>query len=61
MENEENVKHDLEMIRDELFNLPFVEAGRELIVKFKSNYSKLKEFMEKIDKDVSKLSVFSDQ
>ena len=28
------VRHDLERVREELFGLPFEQAGRELIVKF---------------------------
>ena len=34
MENEEVIKHDIERIREELFNLPFEESGKEIIMKF---------------------------
>ena len=33
-ENEETVKHEIEKIREELFNLPFEQAGTEIIQKF---------------------------
>ena len=53
------VKHDLEKVRDELFGLPFELAGRELVHKFKRNFTKLRDFMERVDKDIAQLTVFS--
>jgi|LauGreDrversion4_2_1035121.scaffolds.fasta_scaffold415473_1 cob(I)alamin adenosyltransferase len=32
------VRHDLERIREELFSLPFEQAGRELVMKFQRNF-----------------------
>lgn len=32
------VRHDLDRIREELFGLPFEQAGRELVVKFQRNF-----------------------
>jgi hypothetical protein len=52
------VRHDLERIREELFGLPFEQAGRELVLKFQRNFSKLRDFMERVDRDISQLSVF---
>ncbi|TNV73204.1 hypothetical protein FGO68_gene6219 [Halteria grandinella] len=53
------VRHDLDKIREELFSLPFDQAGRELVVKFQRNFSKLRDFMERVDRDIAQLSVFS--
>ena len=58
-DSEEAIRHDIERIREELFNLPFEESGKEIIVKFKDNFAKLRLFMEKIDKEISQLSVFN--
>jgi len=33
--------------------MPFEEAGREIVGKFQKNFRKLKEFMEKIDKEIN--------
>jgi hypothetical protein len=52
------VRHDLEKIREELFGLPFDQTARELILKFQRNFHKLREFMERIDRDISQLAVF---
>ena len=34
IENEEGLRHEIERIREEVFNLPFEESSRELIRKF---------------------------
>jgi len=47
------VRHDLEKIREELFSLPFDQAGRELVAKFQRNFSKLRDFMERVDRDIA--------
>lgn len=60
-DNEEVVRHEIERIREELFNLPFQESGRELVNKFQVNFSKLKEFMERLDKDLSNLPIFNEK
>jgi hypothetical protein len=52
------VRHDLERIREELFGLPFEQAGRDLIMKFQRNFQKLREFMERVDREVAQLTVF---
>ena len=52
------VRHDLEKIREELFGLPFDQTARELIMKFQRNFHKLRDFMERIDKDIAQLAVF---
>lgn len=39
--------------------MPFEESGKEIVMKFQSNYQKLKEFMERIDREIGNLSVFS--
>ena len=36
--SEEILKHEIEKIRDSIFNLPFEETGREIIHKFKMNF-----------------------
>ena len=53
------LKHDLDRIRDELFSLPFEQAGRELVLKFQRNFQKLRDFMERVDKDIAQLAVFN--
>jgi hypothetical protein len=52
-ENEEVVRHEIERIRDDIFNLPFEEAGRDIVQRFHQNFRKMKEFMENIDKEMS--------
>lgn len=47
------VRHDLERVREELFALPFDQAGRELVQRFTRNFQRLREFMEKVDKDLA--------
>lgn len=34
LESEEVVRHEIERIREELFNLPFEESGKEIVFKF---------------------------
>jgi disulfide oxidoreductase YuzD len=34
METEEALKHEIEKIRDEVFNMPFRESSQEIISKF---------------------------
>lgn len=58
-DSEELIKHEIDRIRDELFNLPFEESSQEIIQKFQRNFTKLRDFMEKIDKEISQLSVFN--
>ena len=55
------VRHDLERVREELFSLPFEQAGRELVIKFQKNFQRLREFMERVDKDIAQLAVFNVQ
>lgn len=52
-DNEEIIRNEIERIREDIFNLPFEESGKEIIAKFQTNLSKLKEFMEKIDKEIA--------
>lgn len=58
-ETEEKLKHDIEKIRDEMFNLPFEESAKEIVTKFQSNFLKLKDFMTKVDKEIANLGVFN--
>jgi len=60
LESEDQIKHEIERIREELFNQPFEEAGREITAKFQQNFLKLKQFMERIDAEVAKLDVFNE-
>ena len=57
--SEEILKHEIEKIREGLFSLPFEETSREIIDKFRLNFSKLKQFMEGIDRGMNELSVFN--
>lgn len=34
IDTEETLKHEIEKIRDEVFNMPFEESARDLISKF---------------------------
>ena len=52
------VRHDLERIREELFGMPYDEVARDLIMKFQRNFSKLRDFLERVDKEIVQLSVF---
>ena len=38
LNSEEILKHEIEKIRESLFNLPFGENGREIIRKFQMNF-----------------------
>lgn len=38
--------------------MPYDEIARDLIMKFQRNFSKLRDFLERVDKDISQLSVF---
>lgn len=58
-ETQEALAHQIENIRDELFNVSFDENGRELIQKFRLNFQRLKEFMLSIDKEIASMSVFN--
>ena len=58
-ETEEALKHQLELIRDDLFNSSFEETGKELIAKFKFNFQRLREFMDAVDKEISSMSLFN--
>ena len=53
------LRNEIEKIREELFNLPFEETRQEILAKFAQNFKKLKDFMEKVDKDIGQLSVFN--
>ena len=57
--SEEVLKHELEQIRENLFNLPFLDNQKEIVKKFRENFSQLKEFMKKIDKGMGDLRVFN--
>jgi hypothetical protein len=57
--SEEIIQHEIEKIREGLFNLSFEETNREIIHKFQLNFQKLKTFMESIDKGISELKVFN--
>ena len=58
-ETEEQLVHQIETIREELFNVSFDENGRELIQKFKMNFQRLKEFMQAVDKEIAQMAVFN--
>jgi hypothetical protein len=47
------VRHDLERIREELFGMPYDEVARDLIMKFQRNFTKLRDFLERVDKDIA--------
>jgi len=53
------IQHEIEKIREGLFNLSFNETNREIIHKFQMNFQKLKSFMETIDKGMGELKVFN--
>lgn len=59
--SEEILKHDIEKIKDELFNMDFEEQGRDIIHRFRLNFHKLKEFMGNVDKGMAELSVFNEK
>lgn len=58
-ESEEVMRHEIEKIKEEVFNLPFDEAGAEITQRFQQNFAKLKEFMSKIDQEIANLGVFN--
>ena len=55
------IRHDIERIREELFNLPYEQSGKEIINRFHVNFAKMREFMLKIDSEIAQLSVFNDK
>lgn len=60
-DSEEVLRHEIDKIRDEIFNLPFQQSGQEIIQKFQANLVKLRSFMEKIDKEIASMSVFNEK
>ena len=40
--------------------MPFQENSREIVSKFRQNFSKLREFMEGLDKKIGDLKVFNE-
>ena len=52
-ETQEAISHQIETIKEELFNSSFDESGRELIQKFRTNFKRLKEFMTAVDKEIA--------
>lgn len=58
VQSEDVLRHEIEKIKEELFNLPFEENSREMINQFRINMSKLKCFMESVDKNLGSLKVF---
>lgn len=59
IESEEIIKAEINKIRDELFNMNFLETQNEIVRRFQDNFQKLKDFMERIDKDIAQLAVFN--
>ena len=59
MEIQENIAHQIDQIREELFNLSFEDSGKELIHRFKLNFQRLREFMQTVDKEIASFSVFN--
>ena len=57
-ETEEAIQHQIETIKEELFNSSFDESGRELIQKFRTNFRRLKDFMIAVDKEIAQMAVF---
>ena len=60
-ETEESLAHQIEMIREELFDVPFDESGKEIVQKFKNNFSRLKDFMHAVDKEIGSMQVFNEK
>lgn len=58
LDTENELQHEIQAIRDELFSTAFDESGQELITKFKQNLSRLREFMGTANKEDA--SEFSD-
>ena len=42
-----------------MFNTAFDENGKDLIQKFKANFSRLKDFMQTLDKEIGSLQLFN--
>lgn len=58
-ESEGEIAHQIQLIRDELFNSAFDESGKELIHKFKLNFQRLREFMHSVDKEIGSMQIFN--
>lgn len=44
-----------------MFDVPFDESGKEIVQKFKNNFSRLKEFMHAVDKEIGSMQVFNEK
>ena len=55
------VAHDIQPVREELFDAHFENSGREIIPKFQENIRRLRDFMGRIDRETKQLSVFADE
>ncbi len=38
--------------------MPYDEVARDLIMKFQRNFTKLREFLERVDRDIAQLNIF---
>ena len=57
--SEELLRHEIEKIREGLFNLPFEESNRSIVAQFEQNFDKLRNFMKNIDKGMADLQIFN--
>lgn len=61
-DNEEVLKHEIEKVREELFNMSFDEnQGKDIMQKFRYNFQRLKDFMESVDKEIGSLAIFNEK
>jgi hypothetical protein len=62
LESEDQIRTEIEKIKDDLFSCQFDKDTSAFIVnKFKGNLKKLKEFIQRVDKDISTLLNFNQQ
>ena len=56
---QEQIAHQVEEIREEVFGMGFEESGRDLMQRFKLNFQRLKEFLTMADQEIASLAVFN--
>lgn len=61
LDSEATIRAEIDRIREDMFNLPFEETSKEIIGRFKTNFDKLKQFMQRIDDKVDGLQIMNEK
>lgn len=56
---DEFTKHNIKPVKEDLMNLPYDLAGKDIISQFQENIRKLRDFLSRVDKDMEE--IFNDE